>query len=331
MSVLLAVAVLLGGGTAAWHISEQSETFTYYVRNYDEVRDKTNGFSLEQVAHAEPVRIAFVGDLMLDRGIRQIAGRLGYEVFLAGIAEIAQEVDVVVGNLEGPITTHASKSIYTDSEDGQDHFTFTFAPEVATHLASAGVSVVSLANNHALDFGAEGLVQTRAHLRDAGIGFFGDPHEPAYHIHMVEREDMTVALVGYNQFGSPHETETREAIARARADSDWVIVMPHWGEEYTTEITDTQYRLARDFIEAGADVVMGAHPHVIQRSERYQDGVVYYSLGNAVFDQWFSADVSCGLAVLVTLDPKQGVVFEERFFWSTSRGVSVVAQCPEQV
>jgi poly-gamma-glutamate synthesis protein (capsule biosynthesis protein) len=161
--------------------------------------------------------------------------------------------------------------------------------------------MVSLANNHSLDFGREGLEGTRAYLRSAGVGFFGDPLEPSKKSVVMDVNGLRVALVGFNEFLGVDSVLGTEAEIRAlRPASDYVIVFAHWGEEYVPAV-ERQRVAGRAFIDAGADAVIGAHPHVIQEIEEYKGKSIYYSLGNFIFDQYWEEGVRRGMALELNL------------------------------
>lgn len=244
--------------------------------------------------------IIFVGDMMFDRYIRKIGETRGYDFLLSKMREKLSVADLVVGNLEGPITENESVSLPAIRQpENFDHFTFTFDPSVAEVLRENNIHLVSLANNHSMNFGAEGLGATKQFLTNAGVEYFGDPRDPAKP-HIEEINGLTFAFIGWNAFGARDLGKTLESIKRAEKKADWVIVYPHWGVEYQKKPTDNMRKLARAFIDSGADLVVGAHPHVIGTTETYREKRIYYSLGNFVFDQYFQPEVRCGLILFAT-------------------------------
>lgn len=273
------------------------------------------------------VRILFVGDMMFDRTIRAHALVGGYDRILEGVKTLTQQADIAVGNLEGPITREASRSMGT-APGHPFNFTFTFAPEVADTLAQAGFDAVSLANNHSTDFGREGIEKTIMWLEGAGVSTFGNPFDvhdvSTFHIH-----DMDITLIGYNDFGAPVLAQTHERIRESNADI--VVVMAHWGEEYSPDPSLRQQTLARQFVDAGADVIVGAHPHVVQTREIYNGVPIYYSLGNFVFDQYWREDVRCGLMLEVEFTKRDGQVMMSTSTHTTSYlerdGTTTLAPC----
>lgn len=249
--------------------------------------------------NAKPVRLLFAGDMMFDRTIREIAEDKSYDYLFSCLSDYLDDVDLVAANLEGPITDYMS--ISRDTVPGQNgNTTFTFDKRILGSLLSHRISMVNLGNNHILDFGYFGLAQTKQFLGDNGILFFGTPAGQIYATTNIRGYDL--AMINFNQFlndGSAQETIS--AIWKTKKDSDLVVVYAHWGEEYSA-VTDFQKALAHSFIDAGADLVIGSHPHIIQERESYKGKDIHYSLGNFIFDQYWDDKVSTGGGVEVILD-----------------------------
>lgn len=243
------------------------------------------------------VTLVAVGDVLLDRGVASaLASTTPQEAFEA-VAPLLQGADVAFCNLECPIVAEPDPIPKVNR--------FAASPESASALTYCGFDVVSLANNHAMDCGKRGLVETMEHLRRLGIAFCGagmteqDARSPTF----LTVNGLRMAFVGFSHF-SPEgivrlpeaptiavlgKTGLLEEIARARKQSDVVIVSLHGGREYATEPTAGQRTLAKEAVAAGADLVIGHHPHVLQPVEVMQrepgrNALVAYSLGNFVFD-----------------------------------------------
>ena len=170
---------------------------------------------------------------------------------------------------------------------------FTFAPKSAKALADAGITAVSLANNHTANFGVKGVNDTKKNLGDANVQWFGTPWNASSTELVIERNGMKIAFVGYHDF-APGFDRILDDVKRLSAEGDFVIVMPHWGIEYYPHPTAKMREQAREFVAAGAKAVIGAHPHVISENETIAGVPIYYSLGNLLFDQYFSDDVMNG-------------------------------------
>lgn len=243
----------------------------------------------------EPVKLAFVGDILLASSVEKLMRREGFDYPYAKALSYLQEPDLTIGNLENPITTRG-----VPAEDKQ--YVFKGSPDLLPSLLEAGFDFVSLANNHTLDQGVEGLLDTMDHLNETGIAHAGAGRndEEAFKPAVFEVKGMSIAVFGLSRVvpwvswkadkDHPGVAETYDpsravaAIARAREAHDLVIVYAHWGEELKETPRDIEKKLARAYIDAGADLVVGAHPHVLQGFEYYEGGWIAYSLGNFIFN-----------------------------------------------
>lgn len=245
--------------------------------------------------------ILFVGDLMFDRSIRQFAKRRGNDFIFEEIRPILQNNDLVVANLEGPITDNESLSVGTEAGE-KGHFSFTFDKSLAGTLAKNMIKLVDIGNNHILNFKESGLVQTEKYLKEAGVDCFGNPKNEGKNRIIKEIDKIKVGFISYNQFGGNAEGSIN-GIKELRNKADVLVVYAHWGKEYEKTPSDNIKKLAYSFVDSGADLVIGSHPHVIQNAEEYKGKKIYYSLGNFIFDQYFSTETQKGLAVKVRINP----------------------------
>lgn len=238
--------------------------------------------------------VLFIGDLMFDRSVRTTMAAQGGDYIFSCIDSYLQGADLVVGNLEGPITDNPSRSVGS-KVGSSNNFVFTFASSVAPLLAKHNIKVVALGNNHILNFGFKGLDSTKTALTNAGVGYFGDPGEQS--VLEYDLKGIPLTFINYNQFYSGSTASTTNAqIRSARASGRFPIVFAHWGDEYSPA-NASQRKLAHSFIDNGAELVIGAHPHVVQEGEIYKQKHIYYSLGNFVFDQYWNEQVRDGLTV----------------------------------
>ncbi|MEI8061676.1 MAG: CapA family protein [bacterium] len=264
------------------------------------------------------IHLMFVGDMMFDRAVRKTINSKGYDFVFGDAKKLFDKTqvggpDLVVGNLEGSITTFKSKTLQRDGSTGNAPLDFTFATATAPALKSAGVDVVSLANNHSANRGEIGLTLTRHYLTDAGVDFFGDPGNLAGHSIVkcidVKRNMVTassfksfcIGLIGYHEFAYKNADNIISDIQELKKTTNIVIVMPHWGIEYQKTPTKFQRDLAHTWIDAGADIIIGAHPHIVESIEEYNGHTIFYSLGNFIFDQYFSFDTTHGMAVDISI------------------------------
>lgn len=258
----------------------------------------------------EPISFVFTGDIMLGRYIATLTDRNGGdfpftympELLEAAALELEDDLDFVVGNLEGPITT----SNYVNPGTAM---VFNFNPAIVPNqLKSAGFTTLSMANNHTLDMGADGIKQTHDFLEQVGIDSFGHPDTPSgeYSSFSYDVNGKRITFLGLNDAViSLDEDAAIEEIERLDADSDFLIVSVHWGQEYLEEAPAYIEDMAYSFVDAGADFIHGHHPHRVQNTEVYNGVPIYYSLGNFVFDQYWSSYTQEGQVVLLQLIPTE--------------------------
>lgn len=272
------------------------------------------------------IQILFAGDMMLDRGVQYYAKKNGGNGFVfSQIHDKLLTYDLVVANLEGPVTNNSSISI-TAKLESPESFYFTFDPTWAETLSDNNIRLVNLGNNHILNFLGSGLTETKEYLKKAGIDYFGAPDYPKSA--SIEVKGVKITFINYNEFatyGDIGAKITIEEIKKAKIDSDIVVVYAHWGAEYVQEPPSQIKTLARQFIDAGADLIIGSHPHVIQPIEIYKGKRIYYSLGNFIFDQYFSEQTKNGLGVVLKIDvKKRQLEFEEINFYMQPNSQTVI-------
>ena len=259
------------------------------------------------VASSTPVSprqatVIFGGDAFFDRLVRARIQRQGGHFVFSCLGDVLTKPDLAVVNLEGPVTESPSVSIHSEMET-PENFIFTFPTSTARLLSEEGIDVVSLANNHILNFGFDGLTQTKKYLDEANVAYFGAPPSEDAYYRLVR--GIPLAFISFNEFeevGSGAIVDTISSIHKARARGFLPIVFAHWGEEYTTPPPRVR-AAAHQFVDAGAELIIGSHPHVVQEREVYQGHVIYYSLGNFIFDQYFEDAVRHGLLVSATFTP----------------------------
>jgi poly-gamma-glutamate synthesis protein (capsule biosynthesis protein) len=243
-------------------------------------------------SYGQEIVINAVGDIMLAGSGTQTFKRVGYDYPFSATAAELKTGDITIGNLESPIARRGKEFV-------NKKYRFRSAPQAAAALKNAGFSIVTLANNHMMDFGRTALAETRRHLDRAGISYAG-AGESLYDARkgaIITVKGIRVAFLAYS-LTLPEEfyaTATqpgtapgysllyREDIAEARKVADYVVVSFHWGTELKDMPNPYQVTAAHSAIDAGADVVLGHHPHVLQGIECYRKGVILYSLGNFAF------------------------------------------------
>lgn len=269
---------------------------------------KSTSVQEESSSEEQLIILRFTGDIMLDRGVEWKIQKNGgdWKWPFLNIAKELQETDFLFGNLESVISDKGTNvgSIYS----------FRANPLAIEGLLFAGFDLLSVANNHSIDYGRAGFEDSLSRLKEAGIGYVGQKtsteklQEPS----LQEIRGLKIAALAYTTQGSPAWASVewmdlenldllRKDVAHAKTLGDIVVVSFHWGDEYVETPNDFQKSLGHEAIDAGADVVVGHHPHVVQPLERYKNGWIAYSLGNFIFDQSFSEETMQGAILKVDI------------------------------
>lgn len=291
-------------------LMQNSDYTTGYVFGFWGIGKKD---SIERIG-SKASTLLFVGDIMLSRAIGSGMGKNNnWNYPFLKIADLLKSADLTFGNLEGPISKNGTKvgSIYS----------FEANPKSVEGLIYSGFDVVSVANNHIWDYGGEAFKDTLKILKENNISYVGGgfTYDEAHTPVIKEVNGTKIAYLGYTNLlppflgtkgdklsvAFPDEDQLALDIHNAKRLADIVVVSFHWGNEYETHHNSFQENLAHIAIDAGADLVVGHHPHVIQEIEKYKDGYIAYSLGNFVFDQNFSEETKSGLLLSVTLKNKK--------------------------
>lgn len=277
------------------------------------------------ITQSEPtLTLVAVGDILLDRGVARQIERYGTGYPFSHVKNILTGADVTFGNLECPLSGKC--------DPAEKRYRFQAKPRYVQSLVKAGFDVLSLANNHSTDCGQVGLLETMSNLRTAGIRWCGAgvKLDEAASVTIMERNGIKVAFIGFSEFQSEYsgsksnqagiadnalrarrprsqnssskpnqagiayasEESVRLSIGAARKQADVVIASFHWGAEYSSRPRFKEIKLAHIAVEAGADLVLGHHPHVLQGLQMVitksgnttRRSLIAYSLGNFVFD-----------------------------------------------
>lgn len=241
--------------------------------------------------------VSAVGDMIFDRQIKTLVVSAGGAAPLAAVASHLKVADVTIGNLESPLSTGGVKNATKD-------VTFRGDPRGAEGLVASGFDFLSIANNHVLDYGPDALSDTVAALDARGIAHAGAGanRAAAWKPAVIERDGASVAYLAFSHIlpagfvatdsrpglaaGRNNMDAVATAIRSAKAEHDYVIVSFHWGVEYQDDANGEQVRDAHAAVDAGADMVLAHHPHVIQAVEYYKNRLIAYSLGDFVFDHY---------------------------------------------
>lgn len=292
------------------------------VAGVDPFRDPAR-YPLRTQGPAPPgpvVNVTFGGDVMLGRRVGTAAARMGDPARpLRAVAPRLSAADLTVLNLESTLSQAGSPQQGDDS--------FAAPPSVLAGLRDAGVDVLSLANNHTGDYQQQALVETVQHVRAGGIQPVGAGRNlaEAGRAVVVTRDGVRFGFLAFNAIGeTPRATATSpgalslrmpprtgplsqgdlDALTRSvralRASADVVVVLPHWGRQYTHTPVPAQRTVASALLRAGADLVVGGHPHWVQAVDFSPNKVVAHSLGNLVFDMDFSRQTQEGVLLELT-------------------------------
>lgn len=276
-------------------------------------KDKSTIGDIFEEEKTVPITLTFVGDVMFDRGVRSsivknFAGDYGA---LFANASYLKEADITFANLEGTVSTDISPR--TGSR-----FSFRMDPQGLVAMREAGFDIVSFANNHVGDYSTKGFLATLANLEEVGILFSGAGRQKADVVTptVIDVRGTKIGFLAATDVGPDwlRATDTDPGIllasdpdlsgiiTRAKAQVDILVVSFHFGNEYSP-VNARQQKIARAAVDAGADIVVGHHPHVMESVEEYNGGVIFYSLGNFIFDQYFSEHTMRGMVVNVSIDP----------------------------
>lgn len=250
-----------------------------------------------QKTQNQQISLAFVGDVMLARSVGKKIATLGVDYPFSKTGYILSSADIAFCNLEGALTgdriTGSSKA-----------FIFCSPPSFGESLQKGGIDIVSLANNHANDCGTKGLIETIETLEKLGIKYVGAGrnYQEARSLRIIEVKGKKIGFLAYTDLSNvglsaASATTTRPGVASVKTEAvfeevrtakkkvDLLVVSFHWGVEYQIgEPNARQRNLAYRCIDEGADIIVGHHPHVLQKVEVYQGKTIAYTLGNFVFD-----------------------------------------------
>jgi poly-gamma-glutamate capsule biosynthesis protein CapA/YwtB (metallophosphatase superfamily) len=248
---------------------------------------------------SHPITLAFTGDTLFDWSVRTTIQNQGADYPFQHVKKDIEQADFSIVNLETSVTTLTEK-------DTVQLYNFKADPTSLEGLKNAGFDLVSLANNHAMDYKLPGLKDTMKHLISYDLPFIGagNNEKEAYNAHEVFIHGKKIKIIAASRFlpsanwyagenkpgiaNAYQQEKVIEAIQEEKVDTDYLFVFIHWGVEKNNLPEEWQRRFARDMIDAGADGIIGSHPHVLQGFEYYQDKPIAYSLGNFLFPNYVS-------------------------------------------
>ena len=279
--------------------------------------------SNSNVTATSTVTFLAVGDIMLSRNVAAAALTAKDDEFpFRKMADLLKATDFNFGNLESPFAPSRGCLLGHDAGiAGGNSLIFGASCDMSVGLQDFNLKILNLANNHAMDQGLNGLIFTKNFLSSSGIENEGTGKtlEEAWQPAVIEQNGIKICFVGAsyssendggkasNNYVARIEDVARlkAAITTAKSECDFAVVTMHAGTEYTRTPNQSQIDFAHAAIDDGADIVIGAHPHWVQTTEKYKGKYIFYSLGNFVFDQNFSQDTSQGLTLKITISKKQ--------------------------
>lgn len=253
----------------------------------------------EEPAAKEPFNLVLAGDVMLARDVerRLLEEERGYAL---SFLEDRLRADMTLVNFESSIP-----AVHQPTQNME--MRFSVRPELLAELSLYGVTHLSLANNHSLDHGESGYRHTKDTLAAAGFAAAGHPVSVSTSsVFQAESNGRQIVVVNINAtYHYPTQDSIESVLPTGLEDDDFLIAYIHWGEEYELTHNQAQATFGHRLIDSGFDLVVGHHPHVTQDIERYQDGLIFYSLGNFIFDQYWRPEVRQGL-LLDVLEGEDG-------------------------
>ncbi|MGE6379623.1 CapA family protein [Peribacillus muralis] len=273
----------------------------------------------------KPSTMTMVGDVMMGRYVEEVTEKHGYDYLFRYMKPYFADSDYVSGNYEHP----ALKDDASSYKEADTAIRLNSNKSGVKAVKDAGFSVMTLANNHMMDFEEQGLLDTIDEFKRTDMNYVGagkNTAEAKASIDYADVNGVRVATLGftdvYGKDAVPTDTQAGilnsnpdllfEMIGKAKdakqGNADLVVVNMHWGQEYSTSATLRQKDLAKAVIDAGADIIIGHHPHVLQSFDVYKDGIIFYSLGNFIFDQgWTRTKDSAMVQYHLTEDGKASI------------------------
>ncbi|MCA9390545.1 CapA family protein [candidate division WWE3 bacterium] len=256
-----------------------------------------------EIFQQEPISLIFFGDIMLARSIQTHQKSRPQNWPFNGIQDLISESNLAMGNLESPIGD--------ESITCEDCYRFSIQQDEATILKTVDFDLMTIANNHANDF-ADSPTKTKTTLENLGInavGYISEGNTSQQPV-IKEVDSYTIGFLSYSSLTNTNFDHIAEAteeniqsdILALKNTVDLIIVNIHWGNEYTYQVTAEQKNLAHVAVDAGADVIIGHHAHWMQPVEQYQHSLIFYGLGNTVFNMMYSMPTRQGFAVRAVIN-----------------------------
>jgi poly-gamma-glutamate synthesis protein (capsule biosynthesis protein) len=303
LAVTLKTARNLGLGEVSIFAHTNSLRILESTMSQDSTSHFVASFSPGDIRSQQALTMLMFGDMMFDREVKNRMSRSGDALFpftgLMGTEErFVKGQDIIMGNLEGPMTSSYGAPVKEND--------FAFDDRVGDLLKRVGFSIVSQANNHTLDQGRNGAIESRNALEERGIMWVGDQvnDDASVSLRHISMRGQSVAILAFDTTGSPLDRDEASLVFAQAATATYRVVFMHWGNEYQAKPTEGQIELAHWLIDQGADAIIGSHPHWMESVEVYRGKPIAYSLGNAIFDQDWSSETRFGLLAGLVLRPR---------------------------
>ena len=265
------------------------------VLNFPTISESSlfDGKNLDALGNNSVITLVSTGDVIPARTVNfKMREKNDFKYPFAKTSEFLKSADLTLINLEAPLIK--------DCPVTTEGMVFCGDPKFIEGLLSAGVDVINIANNHSLNYGEKGLCETISLLQINNIGFSGAPDSlqcdfPVSNFYSKIIKGTVIGFLGFNILDNPPQDEIVKAITIAKNRSDFLIVSYHWGAEYVTYPAIETKNLAHKTIDAGANLIVGNHPHWIQPVEVYKEKLIIYSHGNFIFDQEWSNETKTGI------------------------------------
>lgn len=247
------------------------------------------------VKEKDPIKMLFFGDLMVDRYVLERIENNDPGSLLDNLDKkgFFKDYDLISANLEGAVTDKATH--YSPEK----MFDFAFNPKIIEGFKKYNFNFFNLANNHFGDQGTRGMQESRKNLDKLGFDYSGCDNGMVDECSakVLNVDGMKIGMAGFSVLGKNIDDKITKKINDLKSKSDMVVVNIHWGDEYAENFSDRQKESAHKMIDAGADLIIGHHPHVVQGIEIYKNKAIFYSLGNFIFDQYFDEETQKELAI----------------------------------
>lgn len=323
ISLLIWIIVIVVGNLTTKKFTNLNDNQTAQVLNIE------NNTTPTPILENKNTTITSVGDIMLTRGVKTSVDKNfggNYNKLFENLSEL-KTADILFGNLEGDISDIGNNV--------GSKYSFRMDPKVLPVLKDAGFDIVSFANNHVGDWNISAFKDTLSRLEEVGIlkTGAGQNKEDAINPTLIEKNGTVFGFLGFSDVGPnwiaakentagillASDPNLGEIIKNAKAECDVLIVSFHWGEEYKLVHNKRQENLAHTAIDNGADMIIGGHPHVMEDIEEYKGKTIVYSLGNFIFDQYFSEETMRGMVFTATYDGKNLINTEQKIITLNSK------------